>query len=277
VSGVSRQWVILGVACVALTACNAPSTARPMYDRAEVQMEASEQAKVAKLVPKNFNEKKNYSSKQILEFAARLDYVASKIEPAAAHLCQELFRGQQNCNYQIVFAPKEKGINAHADGKDVVVYPALIDFARNDNHLAFVIAHEFAHNIMRHVASQQQNVMGGTILGTLLDVAAASQGYDTGGQLGSIGAQAALLSYSQDFEQEADYVGLYILARAGFNLDDAPHFWRAMSTANPDSIYSSVTHPSNPERFVSMQKTIGEIRQKEKAKQALIPNFMTKS
>lgn len=247
-----------------------------MYDRAEVQMEAGEQARVAKLVPTNFNEQKRYSNKQLAEFSTRLNGVATKIEPAAASLCDALFRGQQPCRYNIAFAPKEKGINAHADGKQVVVYPALIDFARNDNHLAFVIAHEFAHNIMRHVASQQENVMGGTLLGTLVDIAAASQGIDTQGQFGSIGAQAALLSYSQDFEQEADYVGLYILARAGFKLSDAPYFWRAMSSANPDSIYSSVTHPSNPERFVSMQKTIAEIEQKKQAKQAILPNFVKK-
>ena len=265
------------VLILALSACTAPTTARPTYSKSEVESEAAEQAKTSRLVPAGFEENKTYKDAELAPLRARLVAVAERIAPAANTMCDELYGAKRNCRFGIQFAPKEKGINAHADGNNVVVYPALIDFARNDNHLAFVIAHEFAHNILTHVATQQKNVMTGGLLGTLLDVAAASQGVDTKGQMGKMGSQAGLLRYSKGFEEEADYVGLYILARAAYKLEDAPEFWRAMSASDPKGIYGGQTHPSNPARYIAMNKTIAEIRAKQKANQPLTPNFKPES
>jgi len=105
------------------------------------------------------------------------------------------------------------------------------------------------------------------------DVLAQSQGFDTGGKIGQLGANQALLKYSASFENEADYVGLYILARAGYNIDDAPGFWRSMSLQVPQAIYASSTHPNNPTRTIAMQKTVAEIHAKEQAHQPLLPNI----
>jgi predicted Zn-dependent protease len=152
----------------------------------------------------------------------------------------------------------------------------MVDFAKNDNHLAFVIAHEFAHNIMQHIAATRQNVTIGALLGTVADVAAGAAGANTQGLFGKVGSQQGLLKYSAAFEAEADYVGLYILARAGYKIEDAPDFWRIMSQANPDSVYVSSTHPTNPARTIAMGKTVAEIRAKQKAGQPLIPNIKPK-
>lgn len=256
------------------TACAAPSTKRPTYSKDEVRHEESEQQNAVKMAQaSNFDNNKSYTNPQLVEYSKRLDVIATRIEPSASSLCREVTK--QSCQYEVKFAPREKGINAHADGNNVVVYPALVDFAQNDNHLAFVIAHEFAHNILGHVAAQQQNVMGGGLLGTLLDVAAATQGVNTQGQFGQIGGSVGMLRYSKDFEEEADYVGLYILARAGYKIEDAPGFWRSMSLAEPDGIYGSSvgTHPSNATRFIAMNKAIEEIRAKQQAGLPITPNF----
>lgn len=269
-----KSALLIPLTLLTLAACAAPNTARPVYSKQEVAAEAAEQAKASRLVPEGFVEDKTYTAAELAPLRARLTAVATRIEPAAGTLCRDVFpSNERSCSFGIKFAPQEKGINAHADGNNVVVYPGLIDFARNDNHLAFVISHEFAHNILAHVASQKQNVMAGSLLGTLLDIGAASQGYDTGGTFGNIGGQAGLLRYSQGFEEEADYVGLYILARAGYKIEDAPEFWRAMSAADPQGIYGSGTHPSNPTRFIAMNKTIAEINAKKAAGQPLTPNF----
>lgn len=259
---------------LALAACASPKTQRPAYSQSEVDQEAAEQRRaVAAAQAANFNDKQSYTNPQLAAFSQRLSAVAARVEPAASSLCHEITR--QACVYKVQFAPREQGVNAHADGNNVVVYPALIDFAKDDNQLAFVISHEFAHNILGHVASQQQNVLGGGILGTLLDVAAASQGVNTQGQFGKLGGNIGMLRYSQDFEEEADYVGLYILARAGYSIEDAPNFWRAMSLADPDGIYGSSvgTHPSNSTRYIAMNKAIAEIRAKQQAGLPITPNF----
>lgn len=266
------------LACISVlllaAACAAPNTQRPTYSKTEVQQEAAEQQRAVRLAnARAFDNNQSYTNPQLSAFSKRLDTVAGKVEPAASSLCRDVTKAA--CQYKVQFAPREKGVNAHADGNNVVVYPALIDFAQDDNQLAFVISHEFAHNILGHVASQKQNVMGGGLLGTILDVAAASQGYDTSGQFGKIGGNIGMLRYSQDFEEEADYVGLYILARAGYKIEDAPNFWRAMSLSDPDGIYGSSvgTHPSNSTRYIAMNKAIAEIRAKQQAGLPVVPNF----
>lgn len=258
-----------------LVACAAPTTQRPGFSQDELAAEQAEQAAAVKAAhPGAFDDQRDYSDAELKTLVERLRPIAGRIEKASGEICHDL--GKSNCDFEIVVDPSQKGLNAHADGQNVVVYPAMIDFAKNDSQLAFVIAHEFAHSIMAHVASTQKNVAIGGILGTIADVVASSQGIDTGGQIGKLGANAALMRYSPDFENEADYVGLYILARAGYKVEDAPGFWRQMSLQVPQAIYATSTHPNNPSRTLAMQNTVAEINAKKSAKQPLLPNFKPK-
>ena len=258
-----------------LVACEAPTTQRPGYSDAELRAEQQAQQNAVKAAQKGqFDDQKTYDQAQLAALAARLDPIASRVETASESLCHDI--GGKQCSFDVVLDASEKGLNAHADGQRVVVYPAMVDFATNDNQLAFVIAHEFAHSIMGHVASQKKNVAIGGILGSLADALAQSQGVNTGGNLGKLGAQQALLRYSPSFENEADYIGMYILARAGYAIEDAPGFWRAMSLNAPQAVYATTTHPNNPSRTVAMEKTVTEINAKKAAGQPLIPNIMAK-
>ena len=260
---------------LALAACAEPTTQRPTYTDAEFRAEQEAQAAAVKAANEGkFNDQKEYSAAEIEVLKARLTPIANSVEKASEALCADM--GGRKCQFEVVLDPGEKGLNAHADGQRVVIYPAMIDYAKNDNQLAFVIAHEFAHSIMGHVASQQKNVALGGILGSLLDVAAQSQGVNTGGNLGKFGAQQMLLRYSPDFENEADYVGLYILARAGYKIEEAPGFWRAMSLNAPQAVYATTTHPNNPSRTVAMNNTVNEINAKKAAGQPLVPNIRAK-
>ena len=68
--------------------------------------------------------------------------------------------------------------------------------------------------------------------------------------------------FSQDFEREADYVGVYLLARAGRPTAKAPNFWRRMAQEDPRSIKFASTHPTSAERFVRLEQASREIEQK---------------
>lgn len=261
-------------AMLALAACVAPTTDSPDVTRAELIEEARAQERAAKLAPIDFNEKKPYGHRQVEALAGRLTPIASRVTKASTALCADLGQPPQNCQFQVILDPSERGLNAHADGQNVTIYPAMIDFAQNDNHLAFVIAHEFAHNIMRHVQAQQKNVTVGTLFGAMADIAAGAAGANTQGMFSKVGQQQGIMRYSSDFENEADYVGLYILARAGFAIEQAPDFWRIMSQASPDSIYISQSHPTNPARTIAMGKTVTEIRAKQRGGQRLVPNIL---
>jgi hypothetical protein len=158
-------------------------------------------------------------------------------------------------------------VNAFTDGDKIVVTRGLMRFAENDQELALVISHELAHAAMGHVTAQMQNY----VLGSLLDILAAAYGINTGGSFG----KAAAGVYSKGFEAEADYVGLYMMARAGLPVDNAAAFWRRMAAEHPQSIDRSATssHPSTPERFIAIEGTVEEIARKRGSGLPLAPEL----
>jgi predicted Zn-dependent protease len=129
-----------------------------------------------------------------------------------------------------------------------------------------VLAHEIAHNTMKHMDAKRTNAS----VGSILDIAAAIYGVNTHGMFGGLAGNA----HSKGFESEADYVGLYLMTRAGLPIDDAPTFWRRMAANNPASIRGGylATHPATPERFVALEQTIAEIRDKQARGEPLVPN-----
>lgn len=168
------------------------------------------------------------------------------------------------CNYPVEYV-NDDNINAFADGESVHINKGLMRFA-NDEELSAVIAHEIAHNAMQHIEAKQTNRAGGLILDVLV---AGTTGINPG--LSKLTARA----YSQDFEAEADYVGLYLMARAGMNIDEIANFWRRMGSENPGSINKNLsgTHPSSPERFVGIENTVREIKNKIANGEDLLPNL----
>ena len=176
------------------------------------------------------------------------------------------------CAYSPVVV-KDAALNAWADGQNVVLTTAMLRFAGNDEELAAIVGHEIAHNAMHHIDAKKKNATFGALLGAILDVAAASQGVNTGGDFTNSGAQIGAMSYSQDFEREADYVGLYIMARAGRHFASAPNLWRRMAQESPGSIKYASSHPTSAERFVRLEQTVAEIQRKLEAGEPLMPEL----
>ena len=117
------------------------------------------------------------------------------------------------CAYPVNLTRQDM-VNAFADGKQVIITQGLLRFTANDDELALVLAHKYAHNLLRHGEAQRQNATTGALVGLVFDVLAAAAGVNTQGGFSDISASAGAGAYSQDFESEADYMGLYIFARA---------------------------------------------------------------
>ncbi len=174
------------------------------------------------------------------------------------------------CDYPLIVSGDDI-VNASADGNTIVVTQGMMSFATTDDELALVVGHELAHNSMRHIDAKRLNAFGGL----LIDILFAVLGANTQGAFSNMAAQA----YSQEFEAEADYVGLYINELADYEIQDAAYFWRRMGVKHPGSIDKShaTSHPSSPERFVSIEDTINEINQKKAAGEELMPNMDTEA
>lgn len=178
----------------------------------------------------------------------------------------------QACDFRVRLSPDDVK-NAYADGKNIVIYKGMMDFFRTDEDVALVVSHELAHNAMKHIDAKKTNAVVGGLVGLLLDVAAAAGGINTNGDFTRLGSNIGAGVYSVSFEQEADYVGLYFMANAGYKIDDAASFWRRMATTNSKAITMKSSHPTTPERFIAIESAVDEIKQKIRNGQPLKPEL----
>ena len=162
----------------------------------------------------------------------------------------------------------DDAVNAATDGKRIYISSAIVALAKTDAQLAHLIGHELAHANLGHLDKKLVNKVVGWVSGTAIDVGILAGGVSTGGAFGREFTKAGGRAFSVNFEREADYVGAYYAARAGYDLNGVEDFWRAMGFAHPDSIRLAITHPLTPVRFVQMKKVAAEIDEKQRAQSA---------
>jgi predicted Zn-dependent protease len=163
------------------------------------------------------------------------------------------------------FVLRDPTINAFAlPGGFVGVHTGLINSADTESELASVLSHEIAHVTQRHIArmfGQQQQMQ----MPLMVALAAAILLGRSRPDLGS-GAAAALqagavqtqLSYSRDYEREADRVGLQGLEAAGFDTRAMAMFFDKLQRSTRVSDDGSVpgymrSHPVTSERIADVQ------------------------
>jgi len=179
------------------------------------------------------------------------------------------------CGYNISVDFDNNKFNAWSDGNLNINFSLrLSDWLREDeSSIAFIAAHEMAHIIKGHSNLKKKNKKIAGIVGLVIDVSAYSAGINTGGRIKSFAEKIGINRYSIEFEKEADYVGMYILALNGYEYENMSIFWRKFSTEVPESIYSSKnnTHPSTADRYALLDATAKEIKQKIKNNEKLLP------
>lgn len=155
-------------------------------------------------------------------------------------------------------------INSYADDRRVMVTRGMIGFTRNDDELAFVLAKGMAHNVLGHATAQRSSATIGGIIDSLMSVRP-----DLSMLIGSGGIKAT----TPERDAAADRLSLYLLARAGYDIDDAAGFWRRLSTTYPATVLNSYTanHPATAARVAAIEAAVAEIKGKRAAKKPLVP------
>ena len=101
-------------------------------------------------------------------------------------------------------------------GGFIFVSHSLVNLCeRRPEELAFVIGHEMAHIIREHAWNRMVKEVASKVLSRAVSVIAARAG-PLGGWLRDKGMVLLQSAHSQDHEQEADELGLHLVAAAGF-------------------------------------------------------------
>ena len=146
-------------------------------------------------------------------------------------------------------------------GGRIGVHTGLLQVAETPDQLAAVIGHEVAHVLADHGNERLTQQLG--IKAVLLLVGFLGEG-DLGQQqlmqaLG-LGAQLGIsLPFSRAHEEEADLMGLVIMAQAGFDPLQSVTLWRNMAAAGGGQPLEFLsTHPAHGTRIAALEQAMEE-------------------
>ncbi|HMO02175.1 MAG TPA: M48 family metallopeptidase [Oligoflexia bacterium] len=156
-------------------------------------------------------------------------------------------------------------------GNYIFIWSGMVKAAISDSELAAILAHEIAHVLAGHTAADPHEEVGrifagiaGIIGGQILY----SRGYGPLGDLAEFllrnTVEAIVLNPNlQIKELEADRIGLFIAADAGYDPEEAVRFWERAKN-DPDLRNETFaflsTHPSNAARLKQLHQLLPDAR-----------------
>lgn len=200
------------------------------------------------------------SSDKVGQLIGRLTH--AKIQP----LQLEIERGGESrtiivsampaCHYAMLVVDTDL-INGITDGRRIGVTRGAMQFFTVEDELAWVIAHEIAHNILNHVQNSKLQAM----LRAFLEAR------------GEVPGSTATMPQRPALEAQADYVGAYLMARAGYDLLAIKQAWERLQRIETRQVGQkpglAQTHPPTKERLAAFEVTLQEIEAKRQAGQLL--------
>lgn len=168
--------------------------------------------------------------------------------------------------FNVVDDPKT--INAFCmPGGKVVVYTGILKVTQNEDALAVVMGHEIAHALANHGNERMSQGLVAQLGLTSLELALSQKPAETRNLLmtaAGAGAQVGvLLPFSRKHESEADEIGLYLMAMAGYDPNEAAPFWGRMEKmagggSRPPEFLS--THPNPVKRSEQLKSLVPKAR-----------------
>jgi hypothetical protein len=180
------------------------------------------------------------------------------------------------CNYRL-YMSRSNTFNAFADDKTITVYTGALKLLPTDDELAALIGHEVAHNVMRHIPKDRWILLI-QYLGNIF----ANIG---GGGVDDTVDVLTQRSFSRAHEYEADYVGVYISAMAGYQPEGALSLGQMLSMLDPsgnrsfdewddDGEWLLATHPDHAPRYTQLRRAVEQVKQRQAAGLPVMPDFV---
>ena len=185
---------------------------------------------------------------------ARVNAIATRLEPQT-----RIFRPDAPGWHWEVNVITSSQVNAFCmPGGKIMVYTGLAkQLNLSDDELAVVIGHEMSHALREHSREQVSQALAAQ---TAIGVGTALLGLGQGSaDLAGAGYQSLLATrFSRTDENEADRMGLELMARAGYDPRAGVTLWQKMMAANsgsrPPEFLSS--HPPDASRVETIQSLL---------------------
>jgi predicted Zn-dependent protease len=179
-------------------------------------------------------------------------------------------------------------VNAAATrGNYVFVWTGMLRTVQSDGELAAVIAHELGHVLANHTKATPQEEAGAIMAKTTGDIAgqivASQPGYAPLAQITGILVTELIKAVvvnpeTQRLETEADHIGFFLMADAGFDPHDALRLWSRMAddpqTSGPPLQFLS-SHPASSDRLQALSELLPQAL--ERYRQATSPRRVARS
>jgi predicted Zn-dependent protease len=179
-------------------------------------------------------------------------------------------------HWEFAVIQDDRMVNAFAlPGGKVAVFTGLLKYTKNEAGLATVMGHEVAHALQRHGAERiSRNILEQIAqIGAMAGAAAGA--IDPGAMQGLQSAYGVgvALPFNRRQESEADFIGLRLMAEAGYDPREAVPFWERMSGCPRNMIgklcFRSAaaipeflsTHPSDVSRIQQIEAWIPDALQ----------------
>ena len=161
---------------------------------------------------------------------------------------------------------KDTEVNAWCmPGGKIVVYEGIMKLMSSDAELAVVLGHEVAHAVAKHSNERMSQQMlaeyGANAVGVLTQ-GKSSATQTIAQQVYGLGANYGIMQpFSRKHETEADYMGLVLMAIAGYNPDVAVTFWQKMAAQSTTKVPEFLSsHPSDATRIADIQAKLAEVK-----------------
>lgn len=156
----------------------------------------------------------------------------------------------EGLNWEVLVV-NEPVVNAFClPGGKIVVFTGLLEHFRTDAEIATIIGHEVAHAVARHSAEGITKNLWFAILQLILYQFVMPDVVNTMSNL------FLRLPFSRRMEMEADYIGLLLMASAGYDPRVAPKVFEKLGKVSGDSAMRDYlsTHPSGKKRAMVLSQ-----------------------